>query len=165
MTTDARGRTCTTSDASGRPKSATTSASAPTTGTRSFDRCAHTTTGSSQARKVQPCAPRSGARTTRSFGARSSIPAPCKPEGHERVVPACSPPCPRIEFDASLPSTLSGGFVLPMRSGWNGRPVVSRKNAGSSPAVGAVSEAEVNDAPGCGPGVSGFKSHQTPHGQ
>jgi hypothetical protein len=36
-------------------------------------------------------------------------------------------------------------------------------SAGSSPAGRAVSEAEAVDAPGCGPGGSGFEPRRTPH--
>ena len=47
---------------------------------------------------------------------------------------------------------------------FNGRTTGSDPvNRGSNPCAGAVAEAEVVEAPGCDPGLSGFKSRRLPH--
>jgi hypothetical protein len=47
---------------------------------------------------------------------------------------------------------------------WRGHLPTKQEVAGSSPAGRAVSEAEEVEAPGCGPGGSGFESRRTPRG-
>ena len=109
----------------------------------------------------------------------SQLPAVGQRPGHliwvEEIGGSSPPSWTRRPQDALLPAERAPQAALRRKSAVHpaqgtGRPWLNRREhlptkqevAGSSPAGRAVSEAEVGDAPGCGPGGSGFEPRRTP---